>query len=345
MRDIGDIDEIDDEIDGVTLRVYQLRVTHPTDRVSQLAVRAGVTPADVSRAEQRLSVLGLLQPSPGGGWVAISPESAAESLLAPMEQDILRRRIAMAATREQMHALSGDYLEARSLRSATSSIEIVSDLGNVRSVIDDLARNCTSSVEVLSPGGAPNEEAMRAALPLDLDVLGRGVRLRMLLQYSARGHRATAQYVETIVRAGAEVRCTSVLPSRMLLYDGACAVLPFDPGNTGRGVALIRDSAVLGFLGQLFAHYWEEAEDYLEEEAAAGAGEASDAVLRGLERDVLLLMAAGKTNEAIAGQLGISQRSVSRLVGRLMERLDATNRFQAGARAAQRGWLAPAAWP
>ncbi len=342
MRDIGDIDEIDDQIDEVTLRVYQLRVTHPTDRVSQLAVRAGLTDAEVSLAEEQLSLLGLLQPSPGGGWVAISPESAAESLLAPMEQDILRRRIAMAATREQLHALSGDYLEARSLRSATSSIEIVRELGTIRSVIDDLARNCTGSVDVLSPGGGQNEEAMRAALPLDLDVLGRGVRLRMLLQYSARGHRATAQYVETIVQAGAEVRCASVLPSRMLLYDGACAVLPVDPRNTGRGVALIRDSAVLGFLGQLFGHYWDEAEDFLEE--AAGAGEASDAVLRGLERDVLLLMAAGKTNEAIASQLGISRRSVSRLVGRLMERLDATNRFQAGARAAQRGWLAPASW-
>jgi DNA-binding CsgD family transcriptional regulator len=328
-------------IDAVAVRVYQLRVTHPTDLVAQLANRAGLATAEVSRAERHLAKLGLLQPSPGGGWVAVSPESAAESLLAPMEQDILQRRIAMAATREQLHALSGDYLEARSMRSAKGTIEIVEDMGNIRSVIDDLARTCASSIEVLSPGGGQNEEAMRAALPLDLDVRGRGVRLRLLLQYSARGHRPTAQYVETIVAAGAEVRCTGVLPSRMLIYDGECAVLPVDPQRTALGVALIRDTSVLGFLGQLFTHYWEGAEDFLADPMADEAQPAPvGGELGGMERDVLLMMAAGKTNEAIALQLGISRRSVSRLVGRLMERLEATNRFQAGARAARLGWLA-----
>jgi DNA-binding CsgD family transcriptional regulator len=329
------------EIDAVAVRVYQLRVTHPTDHVAQLAQRVGLEVAEVARAERHLAHLGLLQPSPGGGWVAVNPESAAESLLAPVEQDILQRRITMAATREQLHALSGDYLEARGMRSAKGSIEIVRDLGNIRSVIDDLARTCVSSIEVLSPGGGQNEEAMRAALPLDLDVLGRGVRLKMLMQYSARGHRATGQYVETIVAAGAEVRCTGLLPSRMIIYDRDCAVLPVDPRHTGVGVALIRDISVLGFLGRLFAHYWESAEDYLADPESEEAVPAeADGELRGIERDVLLLMAAGKTNEAIALQLGISRRSVSRLVGRLMDRLGATNRFQAGARAARLGWLA-----
>ncbi|MGP3970732.1 LuxR C-terminal-related transcriptional regulator [Streptomyces sp. 6N223] len=330
------------EIDAVAVRVYQLRVAHPTDLVAQLAERAGLQVAEVARAERHLARLGLLQPSPGGGWVAVNPESAAESLLAPVEQDILERRITMAATREQLHALSGDYLEARGMRSAKGSIEIVKDLGNIRSVIDDLARTCASSIEVLSPGGGQNEEAMRAALPLDLDVLGRGVRLRMLLQHSARGHRATAQYVETIVAAGAEVRCTGVLPSRMLIYDRHCAVLPVDPEHTGVGVALIRDTSVMGFLGRLFAHYWRTAEDFLADPECdeAAPPEEVGGELRGIERDVLLLMAAGKTNEAIALQLGISRRSVSRLVGRLMDRLGATNRFQAGARAARLGWLA-----
>ncbi|RKN51636.1 LuxR family transcriptional regulator, partial [Streptomyces klenkii] len=142
-----------------------MRVTHPTDRPGQLAARAGIGVGEVECAEERLSRLGLLRPSPGGGWVAISPESAAEQVLAPLEQEILERRITMAATREQLLALSGDYLEARGLRSAQSSIEVVEGLDNLRAVIDDLARTCTGSLDALVPGGGQSEAAIGAATP------------------------------------------------------------------------------------------------------------------------------------------------------------------------------------
>ncbi|WP_059012479.1 helix-turn-helix domain-containing protein [Streptomyces specialis] len=325
---------LQDELDAVAVRVYQLRVTHPTDLVSQLAARAGYTAGEVAEAERLLSRLGLLQPSPTGGWVAVSPESAAENLLAPLEQDVLQRRIAMAATREQLLALSGDYLEARSMRSARSSIEIVEGLDNIRAVIDDLARTCADSLDALIPGGAENEAAVAAAKPLDLELLSRGVRVRSLFQHAARRHRVMMQYVETISSAGAETRSVSVLPSRMLIYDGACALLPLDPLDTSAGAAVVRDPAVLSFLSRLFEHCWAEGTAFSEVEPSGRDGTPS-----GLEREVLVLMAGGRTNEEIAQRLGVSQRSVSRIVAGLMTRLGATNRFQAGVRAALSGWL------
>jgi DNA-binding CsgD family transcriptional regulator len=333
-RPVERLDErLDADLDETAVRVYQLRVTNPTDLPGRLAERAGLTPREVADAERRLAALGLIQPSPGGGWVAISPESAADALLAPMEQDILQRRIAMAATRERLHALSGDYLEARSLRSARTSIELVREIDNIRAVIDDLARTATASLDVLVPGGAQSEDAIRAALPLDLDLLARGVRIRALFQHGARRHRATALYMARIHGAGARVRSTGVLPSRMQVYDGDCAVLPLDPLEPASGVAVVRDPAVLSFLGQLFAQLWSEGVEF-EEDAEPEGDEPS-----GLQREVLRLMAAGRTNEEIAQRLGISQRSVSRAVARLMDRLEAANRFQAGVRAARRGWL------
>ncbi|WP_234320184.1 helix-turn-helix domain-containing protein [Streptomyces sp. SBT349] len=324
---------IDDEIDAVTVRVYQLRVTHPTDLVSQLAARAGVTAAEVSAAEERLADLGLLQQSPGGGWVAISPESAADALLAPLEQDVLHRRIAMAATRERLHSLSGDYLEARSLRSAGSSVEVVRGIDNIRAVIDDLARTCVSSLDALVPGGGQPEAAISAATPLDLELLGRGVRIRSLFQHSARRHRPTVSYAERINAAGARVRSVGVLPSRLQIYDRVCAVLPLNPGDTASGAALVRDPTVVGFLCQLFDHCWDEGVEFTEVEVERGPEPS------GLEREALLMLAAGRSNEEIADRLGLAQRSVSRLVAQLMARLDATNRFQAGVQAASRGWL------
>ncbi|WP_078900222.1 helix-turn-helix transcriptional regulator [Streptomyces sp. SBT349] len=305
---------------------------HPTDSVEQIAARSGLNAEEVKDAESRLFALGLLRSSPGGGRVAISPESAADALLAPLEADILQRRIAMATTRARLHSLSGDYLEARSLRSAKSSVEVVEGIDNIRAVLDDLARTCMTALDAMLPGRVP-EEAVRAATPLDLETLERGAKVRQLYQQTARGHWPTVQYAETLVGAGAQVRITSVLPARVLIYDHSCAVLPIDPGDTAAGVALIRDPAVLSFLQQLFEHYWDRALEFSEAERKTG----SEPV--GVERDVLLLMAAGKKDEAIAHQLGVSPRSVSRVVARLMDRLDADSRFQAGTRAALNGWL------
>jgi DNA-binding CsgD family transcriptional regulator len=321
------------EIDAATARVYRLRVIHPTDSVEQIAARAGLTLPEAADAESRLSALGLLRPSPTGGQVAVSPETAADTLLAPMEQDILQRRIAMAATRARLHALSGDYLEARSLRSAKSSIEIVEGIDNTRAVIDDLARNCSESQDALVPGSGLSEAAIEAATPQDMEILERGVKVRSLFQHSARKNRAQVRHAMLLTRAGAQVRSTSVLPSRMQIYDHSCAVLPLDPDRAAAGAALIRDPTVLSFLQQLFEHYWDRALDFAEEEQRDGPAPTE------VEHDVLMLMAAGKKDEAIAHQLGMSPRSVSRIVARLLERLNAESRFQAGARAALNGWL------
>ncbi|RKN51635.1 LuxR family transcriptional regulator, partial [Streptomyces klenkii] len=177
------------------------------------------------------------------------------------------------------------------------------------------------------------EEAIRAATPLDLEVLERGVRMRQLIQQAARNHWAVAQYTETLVGAGAQVRTAGVLPARLLIYDRGCAVLPLDPRHSAAGAALVRDPAVLAFLQQLFEHYWDRAVDFAKDDQKGGPEPT------GVERNVLLLMAAGKKDEAIAHQLGMSPRSVSRIVARLMDRLGADSRFQAGARAASNGWL------
>ncbi|MFD5485064.1 response regulator transcription factor [Streptomyces virginiae] len=51
------------------------------------------------------------------------------------------------------------------------------------------------------------------------------------------------------------------------------------------------------------------------------------------------LLAGGLTDDAAGQRLGISSRTVSRHMASIMERLGATSRFEAGLKAAQRGWL------
>ncbi|WP_155354621.1 LuxR C-terminal-related transcriptional regulator [Acrocarpospora macrocephala] len=51
------------------------------------------------------------------------------------------------------------------------------------------------------------------------------------------------------------------------------------------------------------------------------------------------MLLEGQTDEGAARRLGLSLRTVRRSMSSLMTRLGARSRFQAGARAVQRGWL------
>ena len=65
--------------------------------------------------------------------------------------------------------------------------------------------------------------------------------------------------------------------------------------------------------------------------------EPADIDLTPRERDVLVLMAEGASNKAIARQLGISVHTAKFHVGSLLDKLDATGRTDAVAHAARSG--------
>ena len=56
-----------------------------------------------------------------------------------------------------------------------------------------------------------------------------------------------------------------------------------------------------------------------------------------IERELVLLLAAGATHETVAYRLGIPLRTVRRRIAALTKQLGAISPFQAGAEAARRG--------
>jgi DNA-binding NarL/FixJ family response regulator len=58
----------------------------------------------------------------------------------------------------------------------------------------------------------------------------------------------------------------------------------------------------------------------------------------GAEREILAMLSLALKDEALARQLGVSVRTVRRLVSQL-HRLQSTSRFQAGVRAHALGWI------
>jgi DNA-binding CsgD family transcriptional regulator len=165
---------------------------------------------------------------------------------------------------------------------------------------------------------------------VDHDNLRRGVRYRVVVPDRARTTPGLSTQLGSLALAGADVRTMPEVPMDALVIDGTLTVLPSDRSG---GVAMFRLPSVVTTTIELFERVWPSAVPLI----ASELPDAAELNLR--ERELLTLLFGGSTDESAAAQLGISVRTVRRTVADIMNRLGARSRFQAGAKAADRGWL------
>lgn len=116
---------------------------------------------------------------------------------------------------------------------------------------------------------------------------------------------------------------TAPLPAGLFVFDHERAlVLASEP-------ALLSDRGSVALLRTLFERVWA---------GAVPVGAVGDD-LTDQQVTTVRLLADGHTDETIAKRLGVSDRTARRIVTRLMARLGARGRFQAGVRAVEAGWL------
>lgn len=138
--------------------------------------------------------------------------------------------------------------------------------------------------------------------------------------------------LRTIMRGGS-TRVLPAPPIKLTVVDDDAAILALEPPNGAgdrQAALLVHKSELLKALCSMFESLWQ---------FAVPVNLAQADPTGGREREILTMMASGATDDAIARQLGVSRRTVVRVVSRLFEQLGATTRFQAGAQAARRGWL------
>lgn len=120
----------------------------------------------------------------------------------------------------------------------------------------------------------------------------------------------------------------------MLIFDRRTAVIPIDPENTRLGALCTTETGIVQSMVSIFEIVWNTAvplDSRVREDTAT--------CLTSLDRQILLMLGKGLTDEAVASRLGVSGRTVRRQVASLMERLNASSRFEAGLKASQRGWV------
>jgi DNA-binding NarL/FixJ family response regulator len=120
----------------------------------------------------------------------------------------------------------------------------------------------------------------------------------------------------------------------LLLVDRSLALLPADPRDPWHRVVQISVPGAVEAVRSLFERAWENAVPL----GSSGPG-LDDHGLSPREKELLRLMARGLNDEAIRRRLGVSLRTVRRIVAELCARLGAASRFEAGYQAAKRGWI------
>lgn len=158
-----------------------------------------------------------------------------------------------------------------------------------------------------------------------------GVRYRAIFPDHARTTPTVGRHLGALSQAGVAVRTIPQVPMNAIVVDGSVVVLPADSANGS--VAVLRLTSVVATALELFERIWPDAVPLADRDLP----DETDLSLR--EQEMLRLLALGATDEVAAAHLDISVRTVRRMVAQIMNRLGARSRFQAGVKAADRGWL------
>ncbi|MGH6657760.1 MAG: helix-turn-helix transcriptional regulator [Actinocrinis sp.] len=313
---------------------YRAMLADPQVGVRQLADQLD-WPADrVRDALDTLARLSLLKPSyeAPGRLRLISPEVGLSSLLAEREAAVLEQQRQIAASRAAVAAVVADYADLHPSRQH-SDIEQLAGVDAVRSWLEERAHEGLTEVMGFNTGGAQSERSMAASKPLDEEALTRGTIMRTIYLDSARNDPPTLSYLRWLAETGGQVRTAATLPLRMVIFDRKQALIPVNPELSKTGAVVQRGPGMVAALCALFEQMWQAAKPVGEEKARDGQG------LTGQEQAIITLLAEGWTDDVIARKLGVSVRTSRRITAELTQRLGARSRFQAGARAVERGWI------
>lgn len=308
--------------------VYQALLAHPGVDFSSLARLVRLSREEVRDATTRLHSTGLIRLEAGAAY-PLPPDQGIEALIQRAQDDIARRQSAIAEARQVLPSLVDAYLEGHASVVAQAPYEELTEPAAVRSRIFRLAATACESAWSMIPGGAFTPEATAASRRTDEDLLGRGVTVECIVSLESCLKPYWRDYLDDISAAGAQVRVHPAPPLLAVLFDESIALLP---RSGHRGAIVLHGADIAAPVVQLFRHLWGDSTPYVE---FAGPSEE----LSPWHQQVLILLSEGHTDEVIARRMGVSSRTVRRLVAEVCATLQAHSRFQAGAEATRRGLL------
>ncbi len=310
--------------------VYLALLRNPALTESELPAEVDLSEAEAEAACRELIRLSLLRPAADDPLTMrpVAPELGLKALLARKEAELVAHRHEIEQCQSAFEVVLAD---AASTRRYTRS-ENLFGTDAIRDRLVELGARTKFQVLAFVPGGGQSEEARAASQPLDEELLGRGVELRTTFLDSVRNHQPTTDYARWLVERGGRVRTVPALPLRMVIMDHDAAVVPLDPERADTATVLYGRGAVAAMCA-LFDLFWSGATPLCDPRSRDSNG------MSGQHYALLRILNQGDTDLMAARKLGVSERTVRRLVSEAMDLLGARSRFQAGARATERDWL------
>lgn len=323
------------------------RGRRPTDseaKEAYLAMRERIGTSDPRHATEREELRGL--PAEVTRWLAerrlLDPSG---ERLSPPERAL--RHVVSEHRRRLRETVDGLARDARALDDVLSLLtvprpgtretvetEFFSDRERTRQRLEEL--DALSREEFLAMRNTfPGARVLDASLARDLEMAADGIRMRVLTSQQALRSPAPARYLAALAEAGVEVRVAATVPLHMNIMDRAVVVIGVGAGPRGEGGDVILHSGpVAQCFARVFLHAWDLARPHTERPAGP---ERPGPELSALEREVLALLATGAKDDTIARRLDCSDRTLRRLMHRIMAKLGTSSRFEAGVTAARLG--------
>lgn len=289
-------------------QVYRQLLRDPKAQVPEAAVR-------------RLAEQGFVSTTADGTLTTVDPQTAVERLVERRLREVDGEAARIRAARASLPSLLAEQTPI----DVTEVLERIDGRPATQRRVWETTRD---AAEVLAMHrNRPNLAS--GILERTLRGLERGAVYRTIVRRDMLDDPEIADYLLTIHRAGDRHRIRDADLQPLIIVDRRIAFVPIKPCEPESGALMVRQPGMVAFLVDLFEHTWE-----LSTDLEPAGDRPSDLELAVLEQ----LMADAK-DETAARALGVSVRTLRARVAAVMGRLGAANRFQAGVKARQRGWI------
>lgn len=306
-------------------RVFRALVAGYRSTPLEVAAKVGIG-ARAAEAVLRVLEDKRLVSRTGEHYVPAPPDVSLGPLLVHGQSELERARAAVVELAEQYRGVARGRDSARLLEVVVGADAIRHQaLSLQRGARDEVLWFCRSGP--IAMAADENDEEFRA--------LRRGVRYRVLYETALLEEPGgTAGIVEGI-RAGEVARTIAELPIRLAVADRSIALCPLATDDTTGEptAALVLGSSLVIALLALFESYWDRGVPVRVDESPWKGP------LTGDERQLLSLLVAGVSDQAIAKHLRVSHRTVQRRLQELMRRANAQSRMQLAWQIGKLGWL------
>ncbi|SFF35910.1 regulatory protein, luxR family [Actinacidiphila alni] len=325
------------DAEDIGLALYQTLRTNGSIAPEKAAAGIGLTEAEARAGWAELDELGLIRPGRVPEEVdSVEPDTALIGLLARQREALRAQRDELSAIVRAAESLMERYRPAVLRDAAEIEVELLIGDNRKRQSIGDFNARITESTGSMHPGPLPPAEVLVHSLAADSALIERGIKVRAVYGQSINSAPRQRKYLTELSATGVEVRLAPQVPFDLLIADSHSALVSANPDNPSGPAVIVRGAALVRSYLALYEDCWLRAVPYSAK--SAGTFEA-DGELTEQHRTTMRLLANGLTDERIARKLGVSLRTVSRLVSEIMRYLQADSRFQAGVLAAAHGLI------